>query len=203
MTMLRFASAFVGALAVCATSSTAIPPPPPDPQADESREAINKLASFFGVWEAREDTYTADGQKSGYWYHTRTVELVGNVVLITNGTRGEGWTSVQLNIVAYDPKSKTYRLFLPGYRNTFAAETREVVPLDRPNDYTLQWSVPYNPVFGTPPEWPLLRTTVMLANGQWNEYTYKIGPDGKATPTGLGRAFKRIGAPAPSPTPSK
>ena len=137
MITLRRLFAALSLFATFWSSALAIPPPPPDPQADESTAAIALLAPFLGTWEAKAQIYGMEGWTGRYVYFTRKVELVGNVILITNGFRegAMGWE--ELNVVAYDPRSKSYRLFLPGYRHTFQAETREVVPLEHPNVHTL------------------------------------------------------------------
>jgi len=54
-------------------------------------------------------------------------------------------------------------------------------------------------VFSVPPDYPQLRTTIVVSDSDWVETVEKIAPDGKAVATGLGHAFKKIKAPNSKP----
>lgn len=107
----------------------------------------------------------------------RNAERVGDVIVLAMGYQRID----EVNIVSYAPVKHAYRLFMPGYRNTFLAVADEVVSLDHPDAQTMRWTEP-NALFSASAQNTYRQITVTVENRQWHETVKLIGTDGKAVP---------------------
>jgi hypothetical protein len=104
----------------------------------------------------------------------RKLKQVGDVIIFEAGYQQAN----EINVIAYNTDSHSYRLFIPGYRHTFFAHIDEVVPLSHPDMATIQWAIP-EAQLSSSGEKRLRRVTVVIQNGQWHERVERIDSSGK------------------------
>lgn len=168
---LRFVAG-LGALLLSQATALAIPPPPALPEVEAERNALERLSPFVGRWSGAQEVSTPMGPDR--IFPVRNVRRVADVLILVEGW-GENTQAV--SIIDFDPRSGSYRLFRPGFRDPFDPPTGPIIPLSLGAGSSFQWS---RPLSGGGSEFVALRTTVTVAGGRWHETWESVRRDGSA-----------------------
>jgi hypothetical protein len=161
-----------GVLLLSPTSALTIPPPPVLPQQQSVRAALERLSPFQGRWSAVQRISTPMGTET--IFPVRDVRQVADVLVLVEGA---GEAALSISMIDFDPRSGSYRLFRPGFRDPLDPPSSPMVPLRVGPGNTLEWSRPY---IGTGMQFVSIRTTVTVTDGQWHEKLESVRPDGSA-----------------------
>jgi hypothetical protein len=162
----------LGILLLSQARVSAIPPPQTLPEYESVRSALDRLSPFLGRWSGALEVPTPMGPDR--IFPVRDVRRVADVLILVEGA---GADTLSVSVIDFDPRSGSYRLFRPGFRDPFDPPGGPVIPLSLGAGNSFQWSRPYTGATG---QFVAVRTTVVVTDGRWHETLESVRRDGSA-----------------------